>query len=103
MIWTKFPLQDSSSDPATSAADNDDSLTPHLRSLIEDYVNKKFKQRTPAAEENVVWFKNFARLKSIHALEHFHVMLYDPDPGFMREVTGGDVPMSQRERVGKGV
>lgn len=40
----------------------------------------------------VLWFKNWAALKSIHAVEHFHVMMYDPDPEFIREVTNGDVP-----------
>ena len=31
------------------------------------------------------------------------VMLFDADPAFLREVTGGDVPMSEREGVEKGV
>jgi hypothetical protein len=35
-------------------------------------------------------------LKSVHAVEHFHVMLYDPDPEFVKEVTNGDVPLSQK-------
>lgn len=38
----------------------------------------------------VIWFKNWAALKSIHAVEHFHVMLYDPDEQFVKEVTKGD-------------
>ncbi len=29
-------------------------------------------------------------------MEHFHVMLYDPDPAFVEEVTNGDVPLSKR-------
>ena len=44
----------------------------------------------------VIWFKNWKSLKSIHAVEHFHVMLYDPDPKFVEEITGGDVPLSRR-------
>jgi hypothetical protein len=45
----------------------------------------------------VIWFKNWASLKSIHAVEHFHVMLFDPDPEFVREVTNGDVPLFRRQ------
>jgi len=45
----------------------------------------------------VIWFKNWASLKSIHSVEHFHVMLYDPDPEFVREVTKGDRALGRRE------
>lgn len=38
----------------------------------------------------VVWFKNWAALKSIHAVEHIHVMLYDPDPSFVKSITNHD-------------
>lgn len=41
----------------------------------------------------VIWFKNWAALKSIDSVEHFHVMLMDPSPKFIREVTNGDVPI----------
>lgn len=44
----------------------------------------------------VIWFKNWKTLKSIHAVEHFHVMLYDPSPDFVKEVTNGDIPLSQK-------
>ena len=44
----------------------------------------------------VIWFKNWAKLKSVHALEHFHVMLFDPDPAFVDRITGGDIPLSKR-------
>ena len=44
----------------------------------------------------IIWFKNWKSLKSIHAVEHFHVMLYDPDPAFVDEVTNGDIPLSKK-------
>jgi len=44
----------------------------------------------------VIWFKNWAALKSVHALEHFHVMLFEPDAAFVERITGGDVPMSSK-------
>jgi hypothetical protein len=42
----------------------------------------------------IIWFKNWKSLKSVHAVEHFHVMLYDPDMAFVAEITGGHVPAS---------
>jgi hypothetical protein len=36
-------------------------------------------------------------LKSVKTVEHFHVMLYDPDPEFVKDVTNGDVPLCERE------
>jgi hypothetical protein len=39
-----------------------------------------------------MWFKNWRALQSVNAVRHFHVMLFDPDPDFIRAVTKGDVP-----------
>jgi hypothetical protein len=47
----------------------------------------------------VIWFKNWASLKSIHAVEHFHVMLFDPSPEFIDRVTKGDVPLFKRGKA----
>lgn len=33
-------------------------------------------------------------MKSVKAVEHFHVMLFDPDPDFVKQITNGDVPLS---------
>jgi hypothetical protein len=44
----------------------------------------------------VIWFKNWRSLKSVNAVEHFHVMLYDPDPRFVEEVTGGDCSVAKK-------
>ncbi|KAB2570917.1 N-acetylglucosamine-induced protein 1 [Lasiodiplodia theobromae] len=85
VVWTKFELED---DPAT------DDLTPEARQMIDDYVGKTFCTRVNA--ERVIWFKNWKSLKSVHAVEHFHVMLYNPDLGFIEEITNGDVPLSKK-------
>jgi len=45
---------------------------------------------------NVIWFKNWTSLKSVHTVEHFHVMLYNPDPEFIREITNDDAPMAAK-------
>ncbi|PGH29764.1 hypothetical protein GX50_07491 [[Emmonsia] crescens] len=83
VVWTKFELED---DPAT------DDLTPRMRREIDEFVGKTFRSRMPA--EKVIWFKNWKSLKSVHAIEHFHVMLYQADPVFLREITNGDVPVN---------
>ncbi|KAH8157298.1 hypothetical protein CIB48_g10954 [Xylaria polymorpha] len=80
VVWTKFDLED---DPAT------DDLTEKARAEIDAFVLKTFGSR-------YIWFKNWRSLKSVQAVEHFHVMLYDPDPTFIAEVTNGDVPLIRK-------
>jgi hypothetical protein len=103
VVWTKFELED---DPATG------DLTPHAGEAIERYVLRTFCSRVPAHQVcqlqyeydgrrelmgfQVVWFKNWKSLKSVHAVEHFHVMLHRPDMAFVREITRGDVPLIER-------
>lgn len=53
-------------------------------------------------EENVVWFLNWASLKSIHAVEHFHVLLFEPDEEFVERVTRGDVALRDKVKMTKG-
>ncbi|KAL8997299.1 MAG: hypothetical protein Q9169_003391 [Polycauliona sp. 2 TL-2023] len=84
VVWTKFDLPD---DPDTQE------LTKEMRREIDEYVNETFCQLVP--KENVIWFKNWKALKSIHSVEHFHVMLFDPDPAFIEQVTHGDEPLSR--------
>lgn len=53
----------------------------------------------------VVWFHNWKNLKSVHAVEHFHVMLDNVDESFLREVTNGDRPLcdstDEKEALGE--
>jgi len=44
----------------------------------------------------VIWFKNWRSLKSVHAVEHFHVMIKDPDMEFIKQITHGDVPLVEK-------
>ncbi|MCJ1470550.1 hypothetical protein MMC07_009196 [Pseudocyphellaria aurata] len=84
VVWTKFELED---DPATGQ------LVPSVRQQIDDFVGRTFRSRVPG--DNVVWFKNWMSLRSVNAIEHFHVMLHDPDMEFIKEITHGDIPASQ--------
>ncbi|KAB5551273.1 hypothetical protein GE09DRAFT_167881 [Coniochaeta sp. 2T2.1] len=88
VVWTKFELRD---DPATG------DLTEEARREVEEFVRGRFCGEGGVERDQVIWFKNWASLKSIHAVEHFHVMLYDPDPEFIRRVTNGDRPLGRRE------
>lgn len=83
VVWTKFELED---DLETGLS------TPESRAQIEAYVQETFGREA----KDVVWFKNWRSLKSVAALEHFHVMLYRPDGEFVRRITGGDVPMTEK-------
>ncbi|RMZ68502.1 Mitochondrial carrier [Pyrenophora seminiperda CCB06] len=82
VVWTKFELDD---DPDTGLC------TEASKKQIHDYVQRTF---APKVKE-LVWFKNWKSLKSVHAVEHFHVMLYKPDPEFLKQITNGDVPMTE--------
>jgi hypothetical protein len=83
VVWTKFELDD---DPVTGLC------TDASKQQIEEYVQQTFASRV----KEQVWFKNWKSLKSVHAVEHFHVMLYKPDPEFVKEITNGDVPMTDK-------
>lgn len=84
VVWTKFELPD---DPTTGE------MTEETYQLIEQYVQQTF---SSVASEQVIWFRNWKSLKSVHAVEHFHVMLHQPDLAFVREITRGDVPLIER-------
>lgn len=89
VVWTKFDLED---DPAT------DDLTPKARAEIEQFVDRTFCDVANGGldKDRVTWFKNWRSLKSVHALEHLHVMLYKADKEFLEKITGGDRSMSEK-------
>ncbi|KAH7163062.1 hypothetical protein B0J13DRAFT_615665 [Dactylonectria estremocensis] len=81
VVWTKFELKE---DDITG------DLTDESRKEIDDFVTKMF--RSHVADDQIIWFKNWRGLKSVGAVEHFHVMMFNPDPNFIRSVTNGDIP-----------
>lgn len=89
VVWTKFATP---SDAVT------DDLLPESRAELDTFVKRTF--RDVCGEENVIWFRNWGALKSVHAVEHFHVMLFDPPAEFVREVTGGDVSLAEKVERG---
>lgn len=104
VIWTKFELEE---DAVTGR------ITQKISKEIDDYVQKTFASRVkpdsvrtlplfvalfhPSVDTvQVIWFSNWRALKSVHAVEHFHVMLYQPNPAFLKNITNGDVPMCDK-------
>ncbi|GFF32303.1 uncharacterized protein YPL067C [Aspergillus udagawae] len=86
VVWlkTSFPVQE------------DGNLTAESRARIETFVSATFVQRlareahVDAPEDRVLWFKNWAALQSVSALEHFHVMVRDASEETLREWIGED-------------
>jgi len=64
-------------------------------------VNQTFCTHVPS--EDVIWFKNWKSLKSVHAVEHFHVMMNNPDKDFIKRVTNGDVALIDRISRGESI
>ena len=89
VVWTKFATP---SDAVT------DDLLPSARAELDAFVQRTFSSM--CGGENVIWFRNWGALKSVHAVEHFHVMLFDPPEEFVREVTGGDISLAEKVERG---
>jgi hypothetical protein len=88
VIWVKFQLEE-------DAISGD--LTDAARQQLDLYVDQTFRNHVGAG--NCIWFKNWASLKSIHAVEHFHVMLFNPDARFVEDVTDGDVALLDKIKI----
>ncbi|KAH7256943.1 hypothetical protein BKA59DRAFT_522297 [Fusarium tricinctum] len=86
VVWTKFVLEE---DPTTG------DLTDEARKEIDDFVTRTFRAYVP--EQHVLWFRNWQGLQSVKAVQHLHVMLFNPDPDFIRTVTNGDIPRAGLE------
>ena len=95
VVWTKFELP---AEPVSEKNPNGD-LSPETRKEVDDFVARTFV--TQCGKENVIWFKNWGSLKSIHAVEHFHVMLFDPDLDFVAKITHDDEPLAKKVQGGK--
>jgi len=80
VVWTRTPI-------AVDADKGD--MTPESRKLVGDFVKRHFVERLgPGGEDRVLWFKNWAALQSVRALDHIHIMVKDVDPAMVKEWTG---------------
>ena len=83
VVWTKFSLPP---DPKSELGD----ISPETRQMIQDFVDDIF------GTQDVIWFLNWASLKSIHSVEHFHVMLLNADRNYVDVWTEQDVPLYKK-------
>ena len=89
MVWTKFLLAE---DPQSPIGD----LLPESRDQIEAFIMQKFCHEAGIERERLVWFKNWGALKSVHAIEHFHVLLNQVPRAVLDRITGGDMSTSEK-------
>jgi len=66
VVWSKTPI-------ATDAKTGD--MTPHSRTVIENFIERMFVDRLGGDRQRVLWFKNWVALQSVRALEHVHVLV----------------------------
>jgi hypothetical protein len=92
VVWTKFAIKDN---PETG------DMTEQSRGMVEEFVRRTFCDENKNGvngilRDQVIWFKNWRGLKSVEALEHFHVMLFRAPKEFLAKITGGDQAMSEK-------
>jgi Protein of unknown function (DUF3605) len=79
IVWTRTAI------PTNSDIGD---LTPESRELIDSFVKRYFVNRIGHdAAAQVIWFKNWAALQSVTALDHIHVLVRDVDSCLMYEWT----------------
>lgn len=67
-------------------------LTPESRKQINDYVVATFQNHLSMPAENILWFKNWAALQSVRAIDHFHVLLRNPPADKLQALIGTSGP-----------
>lgn len=98
VVWLRFRLQED----ATTG-----DLTVLARQQVHDFVDRTFRpqvdssQVSMAAVDKLLWFRNWTSIKSVRGLEHFHVLLNNPDSTFIRHITNNDRPMANSRVTGK--
>ena len=79
VVWTRTPL---------AVDDQRGDLTPEGRSMVDEFVRRFFVEKLgEGGEEKVLWFKNWAVLQSVRALDHVHVLLRDVGKDMLEEWT----------------
>jgi len=85
VVWTKFLIDEDENGEVREGGKRD----------IEEFIKTTFCADGRMERDRIVWFRNWKSLKSVHALEHFHVMLYKAPRDLLDEVTEGDRPTSE--------
>ncbi|KAK0621227.1 hypothetical protein B0T17DRAFT_591154 [Bombardia bombarda] len=81
VVWTRTVIP---TDPDTG------DMTAESRKTVAEFVKRYFVDSLGgpgAAEDRVLWFKNWAALQSVRALEHIHVLVKDVEPAVLQKWT----------------
>lgn len=79
VVWTRTPL-------CVDKIKGD--LLPESRVAVNEFVRKFFVERLGDNGENkVLWFKNWASLQSVRAVDHVHILVRDVHPFIIDEWT----------------
>jgi hypothetical protein len=70
VVWVKHPIPEEGGKVALAA-----------KAAIDAFVAEKF-----ALAKEIMWFKNGAAIKSIHEIEHFHVLARDVNPETVKKI-----------------
>ncbi|KAF2665377.1 hypothetical protein BT63DRAFT_377461 [Microthyrium microscopicum] len=74
VVWCKFPLPDGEG-------------TLHVNKDSRDRIDRWVRVQWPTqASEDIMWWRNPVKFKSVPELEHFHVLLRCPDPYIIDEL-----------------
>jgi predicted NACHT family NTPase len=65
-VWSKTPI---------ATDDETGDLTTDSRNILKEFVERIFGDRLGGDKQRILWFKNWAKLQSVRALEHFHVLV----------------------------
>jgi hypothetical protein len=79
VVWLKTPIP---IHPDTG------DLTDESRKMINEFVTQMFTQRLRDGPNRVLWFKNWAALQSVRAVEHVHVLVKDVEEDILMEWIG---------------
>ncbi|KAF2834562.1 hypothetical protein M501DRAFT_943939 [Patellaria atrata CBS 101060] len=91
-VWVKTPLE---------IRPEDGDMTDDARELVDKFVTKKFREKLrelegDAAEDRVLWFKNWVSLQSVRGVDHVHVLIRDAPLNLLNSWTG---PHARRESI----
>lgn len=86
VVWVKSTLEDTKTENLMQGAEQ----------KIESFVSNMFCKLGGIERDDVVWFWNCKGLKTVLAVEHFHVLVHNASRTFLDEITKGDVPVTER-------
>jgi hypothetical protein len=79
VVWSKAKIP---------IASPDGDITDESRQQIDVYIKKTFEEYLGLSRDDILWFKNWAALQSVRALDHFHVLLNRPSKEKLDKLIG---------------